>query len=223
MNYFLQMGFEKNISLYSFTLILSTSLLSNFILCFIYSQVMNQKLFSEDGIQRTLPLLGLSLTTIFCVLQYSIPLSLGLLGSLSIVRFRNPVKNSVDVSFILRTIAISLLAATANIVLLGVTIFSTYIVFKIINYFSSNFKVDFFMGNSCLTIKLENQYYLENESRLFKDLENVLGKNLKIKSITSDEAFTFLNIIIKPSKEFTFKELKSICNDKISISIFYDF
>ncbi len=36
--------------------------------------------------------MGLSITAIFICIQFSLPLSLGLLGALSIVRFRTPVK-----------------------------------------------------------------------------------------------------------------------------------
>ena len=42
-------------------------------------------------VHRAFPLLAVSITTLFIGVQISIPLSLGLLGSLSIIRFRTPV------------------------------------------------------------------------------------------------------------------------------------
>ncbi len=47
-------------------------------------------------------------------MQLSIPLSLGLLGSLSIIRFRTPIKEPEEVGFIMLVIASAISAATFN-------------------------------------------------------------------------------------------------------------
>ena len=65
-------------------------------------------------IHRAFPLLALAVTTLFVGVQVSLPLSLGLLGSLSIVRFRTPVKEPEEVGFIMLVIAASISAATFN-------------------------------------------------------------------------------------------------------------
>ncbi|MBI2569005.1 MAG: DUF4956 domain-containing protein [Candidatus Schekmanbacteria bacterium] len=65
-------------------------------------------------VSRAFPLLGLSITTLFLCIQVSIPLSLGLLGSLSIIRFRTPIKEPEEVGFIMLVIAASVAAATFN-------------------------------------------------------------------------------------------------------------
>jgi hypothetical protein len=49
---------------------------------------------------RVFPLLGIAVTAIFICIQLSLPLSLGLLGALSIVRFRTPVKEPEEVGII---------------------------------------------------------------------------------------------------------------------------
>ncbi len=71
-------------------------------------------------INRAFPLIGISVTTIFIAIQFSLPLSLGLLGALSIVRFRTPIKEPEEIGFILLVIAASLCCATFNLMLLGV-------------------------------------------------------------------------------------------------------
>lgn len=63
-------------------------------------------------IHRSFPLLALSVTTLFVGVQVSLPLSLGLLGSLSIIRFRTPVKEPEEVGFVMLVIASSICAAT---------------------------------------------------------------------------------------------------------------
>ncbi len=65
-------------------------------------------------VHRSFPLLGISITTLFIGVQMSIPLSLGLLGALSIVRFRTPIKEPEEIGFIMLVVASSISAATLN-------------------------------------------------------------------------------------------------------------
>ena len=69
---------------------------------------------------RSFPLLGISVTAIFVCIQFSLPLSLGLLGALSIVRFRTPIKEPEEIGFIVLVIATSIACATFKITFLGV-------------------------------------------------------------------------------------------------------
>ncbi|MCL1910338.1 MAG: DUF4956 domain-containing protein [Kiritimatiellaeota bacterium] len=69
---------------------------------------------------RSFPLLALSVTTLFIVVQISLPLSLGLLGSLSIVRFRVPIKEPEEIGFVLLVIAASITAATGHYVFMAI-------------------------------------------------------------------------------------------------------
>lgn len=63
-------------------------------------------------IHRSFIQLSLAITTLFLCIQISIPLSLGLLGSLSIIRFRTPIKEPEEVGSIMLVIASSISAAT---------------------------------------------------------------------------------------------------------------
>ena len=63
-------------------------------------------------IHRAFPLLALAVTTLFIGVQLSLPLSLGLLGSLSIIRFRTPIKEPEEVGFVMLVIAAAICAAT---------------------------------------------------------------------------------------------------------------
>jgi hypothetical protein len=65
-------------------------------------------------VYRAFPLLGIAITTLFICIQVSIPLSIGLIGSLSIIRFRTPIKEPEEVGFIMLVIAASVTAATFN-------------------------------------------------------------------------------------------------------------
>lgn len=71
-------------------------------------------------VHRAFPLLGISITAIFVAIQFSLPLSLGLLGALSIVRFRTPIKEPEEVGFIMLVIAAALACATLKLGFLGI-------------------------------------------------------------------------------------------------------
>lgn len=65
-------------------------------------------------VHRAFPLLAISITALFVSIQLSLPLSLGLLGALSIIRFRTPIKEPEEVGFIMLVIASSVTCATQN-------------------------------------------------------------------------------------------------------------
>ena len=68
------------------------------------------------GVQRAFIIGGPAITALFLGIQTSIPLSLGLLGALSFVRFRTPVKDPAEIGFLLLLIASSIGASTGNYV-----------------------------------------------------------------------------------------------------------
>jgi hypothetical protein len=71
------------------------------------------------GVHRTFIIGGPAITALFLGIQTSIPLSLGLLGALSFVRFRTPVKDPAEIGFLLLLIASSIGAATNNFLVTG--------------------------------------------------------------------------------------------------------
>lgn len=69
-------------------------------------------------INRSFMLMGPSITALFIAVQFSLPLSLGLLGALSIVRFRTPIKEPEEIGFIMLLVGTSVVCATLQFVLL---------------------------------------------------------------------------------------------------------
>lgn len=65
-----------------------------------------------SGVDRMFLIGGPAITAMLLAIQYSLPLSLGLLGALSIVRFRTPVKDPAEIGFVLVLIASSIAFAT---------------------------------------------------------------------------------------------------------------
>ena len=69
-------------------------------------------------IHRSFMLMGPSITALFIAVQFSLPLSLGLLGALSIVRFRTPIKEPEEIGFIMLLVGTSVVCATMQFMLL---------------------------------------------------------------------------------------------------------
>lgn len=64
-------------------------------------------------IHRSFILIGPAITLLFVCVQISLPLSLGLLGALSIVRFRTPIREPEEIGFLMLLVAGSIASATS--------------------------------------------------------------------------------------------------------------
>jgi hypothetical protein len=100
-----------------FIVALLASILAAVIISSLY-QIFYEKKATGDQIHRSFLLIAPSVTAIFIGIQFSLPLSLGLLGALSIIRFRTPIKEPEEVGFIMLVIAASVICATFQFVLL---------------------------------------------------------------------------------------------------------
>ena len=102
------------------------SIISSFLaslVVYILYQVNYARTTLGSSVHRMFLLGGPSITALLVAIQFSLPLSLGLLGALSIVRFRTPVKDPAEIGYVLLLIASAIGCATLNywlvVVLLG--------------------------------------------------------------------------------------------------------
>ena len=120
-----------DIPLGNFVLNLGLTILLTVAISFLYSKygnsISNRKSFGDNY-----PLIGIATFLIITIIKSSLALSLGLVGALSIVRFRSAIKEPEELSYIFFTIAIAL-GFGANqiyITILGFSIFSVFIMLK---------------------------------------------------------------------------------------------
>jgi hypothetical protein len=113
------LGSQKmgEIGILSFIAVMGISLISALLISYLYGRFYKGRS-TGSQIYRAFPLLGISITAIFITIQFSLPLSLGLLGALSIVRFRTPIKEPEEIGFIMLVVATSLCCATFNMIFL---------------------------------------------------------------------------------------------------------
>lgn len=74
---------------------------------------------SGVGVHRSAPVLGLALAALLVTVQFSLPLSLGLLAALTLVRVRTPIKEPEEVGLLMLVMAVAVSAAALKLELLG--------------------------------------------------------------------------------------------------------
>jgi hypothetical protein len=107
-------------------LALAGSLLSSLLISYLYVRFYGRRGTGSE-IHRSFLIVGPSVTAIFIAVQFSLPLSLGLLGALSIVRFRMPIKEAEEIGFLLLLVAASLSWAILNVQLLGILLVVAFV------------------------------------------------------------------------------------------------
>jgi hypothetical protein len=136
------------------------------------------------GVHRTFIIGGPAITALFLGIQVSIPLSLGLLGALSFVRFRTPVKDPAEIGFLLLLIASSIGSATNNFLITTILVIFVFVALSI--YWLSRNRFSFF-GRGQLMLSVNQSAYTELESKITAFLNsNLKGLRLVTMSVIED-------------------------------------
>tara|TARA_A100000164_G_C21808021_1_gene724067 strand:+ start:246 stop:932 length:687 start_codon:yes stop_codon:yes gene_type:complete len=101
----------RNITLIQFTFSLLLSLVLNLILAKFY-KYFNTSYSSPTSVIETIVLVGIIITLIMVIIGSNIARAFALVGAMSIVRFRNPLKSPKDLVFIFASIAIGMACGT---------------------------------------------------------------------------------------------------------------
>ncbi|MCI5217983.1 MAG: DUF4956 domain-containing protein, partial [Candidatus Electrothrix sp. LOE2] len=141
-------------------------------------------------VHRAFPLIGISITAIFISIQFSLPLSLGLLGALSIVRFRTPIKEPEEIGFIMLVVASSLCCSTFNLSFLVILLLVCVIALVGMQFFQDIFKGDTSDGTIILT--LPSADFQEKNTFILQILEELIPKG-RIDSITDNNGETVIS------------------------------
>ncbi|MEA3253413.1 MAG: DUF4956 domain-containing protein [Chloroflexota bacterium] len=133
------------------------------------------------GVHRTFIIGGPAITTLFLGIQTSIPLSLGLLGALSFVRFRTPVKDPAEIGFLLLLIASSIGAATNNYLVTGILFAFVFVTLGIQWLMRNHFTLG---GRGHLMISVDQPSFPGLEAKLNSFLnERLRGLSLESMSV----------------------------------------
>tara|TARA_Y100000996_G_C22489383_1_gene629556 strand:- start:502 stop:1137 length:636 start_codon:yes stop_codon:yes gene_type:complete len=151
-----------------------------------FLQLIGQQWIRTTAHTSTLVLLPIITYVITNVISGNIALSIGMVGALSIVRFRNPVRSPLELSVYFAAITMGI-AASVHIkwlIFLSISIFFSSLLLVCINYLSRIFlKKEFFQtsfseGNSLssLDLVLSNNLKILDESKYLNVKKNVNGE-----------------------------------------------
>ena len=193
-----------------FLVVLGLSLLCGIFLALLYRRFYASR---ETGshIHRAFPLLSLAIAAIFVCIQFSLPLSLGLLGALSIVRFRTPIKEPEEIGFLMVVIATSLACATFNfnylILILGLTVVALFLQELLPGLLRGG------SGSGALLISLPEDEYEAKSERLFELLGESLPKG-RMESVSQNDgqvvvAYSFRSLEPEAARSLQ-RELRSV-------------
>ena len=127
-----------------------------------------------------LPVITLTITKI---ISNNVALALGMVGALSIVRFRNPVKNPFELVLYFLLITIGIGMSVRYVYGIGLTLFSTsviYLTYLVDKYFKDFFSLSFTEGKSQHILEVtssEKIDELENSKYLIQKIFNKIDNN----------------------------------------------
>jgi len=136
------------------------------------------------GVHRTFLIGGPAITMLFLCIQTSIPLSLGLLGALSFVRFRTPVKDPAEIGFLLLLIASSIGAATNNYIITIILLIIAFLALGV-QWITRNRLTLFGRGHFMLSVDQGSFPDMEPKLTAFLN-ERLLGISLDTMSVLED-------------------------------------
>ena len=110
-------NFSGDLSLRRIIVVLLVALILGIYIFLVYKVAVNNEFYSKD-FNRTLILMSVTTAAIVLAIQSNIVISLGMVGALSIVRFRTAVKSSLDLFFLFWAISVGIICG-ARLYVLG--------------------------------------------------------------------------------------------------------
>jgi len=188
-----------------FLVVMVISLLSSLYLSFLYSRFYGSRA-TGSQVHRTFPLLGISITAIFICIQFSLPLSLGLLGALSIVRFRTPIKEPEEIGFIMLVVASSIACATFNMLFLGILLAVALLALILLQLKGGFLKGR--LNDGMVIVSMPSNKYKSKSKELLELLEKKLPKG-RVDSITENSKESIVSYSFIKLEKDTMLELNS--------------
>lgn len=170
-------GFSTDISTTKIVVTLGFSLMIGLYIYFVYKYKTKSSFYSQDF---NVVLAGLPIITagIVLAMQSSIVISLGMVGALSIVRFRNAVKNPMDLLFLFWSISIGIICG-AGIYEIGIvlSLVLTIILFAIDYIPIKNNSLLLVINADSINIEDKVNTVLKENSKNYKIKSRSISKN----------------------------------------------
>ena len=122
-------NFEIDISLNSLLLSLIVATICSLVIKYVYKKF-SQSINNKENFSNIFVLLAITTTIVITVVKFSLALSLGLVGALSVVRFRAAIKEPEELVYLFLIIAIGLSSGAGQLIpAIILTIFATLFIY----------------------------------------------------------------------------------------------
>ena len=220
-NFFINSAVEINITNFLFAILLAAGLA--FLIKFAYIKT-SKSLNDKEQFSEIFVPLAIITTLVITVVKFSLALSLGLVGALSIVRFRAAIKEPEELVFLFFVIGIGLAAGANQFFVAIVSTIITLTILYLRKIYNDKKNDNSFTDTSTniLQIQIEGENY--NIDKILNNIKkNVVYLNLK--SFSSENKFTQFNFwfdVNKKSLDSLLKEIKKITSEDkfIKLQIF---
>ena len=217
-NFFLNSSIDINIG--NFIVAILLSLILAYLIKFTYIKV-STSLNDKEHFSETFVPLAIITTLVITVIKFSLALSLGLVGALSIVRFRAAIKEPEELVYLFFIIGIGL-ANGANQFL--VSILATVITISILYFrklYNDKIKINNITASSTNILQIQIKKGSNNLEEIINQLKNKV-EYIKLKSLSSDEELAQYNFWFDINKkEFSsfIKKIEEISSKNKNVSI----
>ena len=178
---------------------------------------------NRNHLAKSFVLVGVTTTLIITVIKASLALSLGLVGALSIVRFRAAIKEPEELVYLFLVISIGL-ANGANQFLLSTIATIIIVTFLLLrNYYQSKNKNRFQFNADANILNIN---IIDNNKKNIQEITNQLKvqfKYLKLKSANIEKNksnYVFWYEVESDNVDNFLNAIKEICDENLNISIY---
>lgn len=158
-----------SISIYQILMAMMTALILALFMYFIYRKTYAGVVYSKS-FNQTLVLISIIITMVMMIIGGNLALSLGMVGSLSVIRFRTAIKEPRDMAFLFWSIAIGL---SCGAEMYGVAVIGSVVIAGIL----LAFKFDIYDKNIYLAVVRGSEIELSNVEKTVKEYT---GRNYKV-------------------------------------------
>ena len=210
-----------NVSVAQFIINLLIAIFCSYILEIVYTKF-GRSLSNRKSFSYVFPILTVTTMIVICIVKSSLALSLGLVGALSIVRFRTPVKEPEELIYLFMAIALGLGYGAGQII---PTTSVAIIIFIIIWFFIGNnynkISSEYNLIINCESLDkkknfVSNEFMVEKLKSFFKEFELV-----KYESNEDSVNFVVKVLIEDVQKIDLFKKELSNNLNKLEINYYY--
>ena len=219
-NFFLNSNIDINFS--NFFIAILLSLILAYAVKFTYIKV-GRALNDKDYFSDTFIPLAIVTTLVITVIKFSLALSLGLVGALSIVRFRAAIKEPEELVYLFLVISIGL-ANGANQFLLAIIATLIIVTFLLIRgYYQSKNRSSFQFSADANILNIN---IIDNNKKDINEITNQLKiqfKYLKLKSANIEKNksnYVFWYEVENDNTEKFLNIIKEICDENLNVSIY---